>query len=207
MNIVVCCKSVPGLVTDLKVGADGKSLQYKGQLLAINECDEYALEEALVLKKAHGGQVRDSMGGIKSRMSVLCSRQGADKGAGLHATIRGLRYSLGSGFETELISYWTELNRAIPSAASASRRRACLDCHLPTLSSASKCKTKTIIARRNSAAAVSLTEPNCLASGADGIQLTFVPPARRIAHASNWSACSGGEPFEAEPWRRKATAS
>ena len=57
MNIVVCCKSVPGLVTNLSVGSDGKSLQYQGQLLAINECDEYALEEALVLKKAHGGQI------------------------------------------------------------------------------------------------------------------------------------------------------
>ncbi|MBM2803421.1 MAG: hypothetical protein HW419_1314, partial [Deltaproteobacteria bacterium] len=52
MNIVVCCKSVPGLVTNLNISPDGKSLQYQGQLLAINECDEYALEEALVLKKA-----------------------------------------------------------------------------------------------------------------------------------------------------------
>ena len=57
MNIVVCCKSVPGLVTDLKIGSDEKSLQYQSQLLAINECDEYALEEALVLKKARGGQI------------------------------------------------------------------------------------------------------------------------------------------------------
>ena len=66
MNIVVCCKAVPGLVTDLKIGPDGRSLQYQGQLLAINECDEYALEEALTLKRAHGGQVTViSMGGIK----------------------------------------------------------------------------------------------------------------------------------------------
>ena len=43
MNIDVCCKSVPGLVTDLKISADGRTLQYQGQLLAINECDEYAL--------------------------------------------------------------------------------------------------------------------------------------------------------------------
>jgi len=81
MNIVVCCKSVPGLVTDLKVGADGKSLQYQSQLLAINECDEYALEEALVLKKAHGGQVTViSMGGIKSQDVLYYSlAKGADK--------------------------------------------------------------------------------------------------------------------------------
>ncbi|MGH7886815.1 MAG: electron transfer flavoprotein subunit beta/FixA family protein [Candidatus Binatia bacterium] len=68
MNIVVCCKSVPALVTNLKVSGDGKSLEYQSQLLAINECDEYALEEALVLKKAHGGQITVlSMGGIKSQ--------------------------------------------------------------------------------------------------------------------------------------------
>jgi electron transfer flavoprotein beta subunit len=81
MNIVVCCKSVPGLVTDLKIGADEKSLQYQGQLLAINECDEYALEEALVLKKAHGGQITViSMGSIKSQdVLYYALAKGADK--------------------------------------------------------------------------------------------------------------------------------
>ncbi len=81
MNIVVCCKSVPGFVTDLKVGADSKSLQYQSQLLAINECDEYALEEALVLKKAHGGQITAiSMGSIKSQdVLYYALAKGADK--------------------------------------------------------------------------------------------------------------------------------
>jgi electron transfer flavoprotein beta subunit len=81
LNIVVCCKSVPGYVTDLKVGADSKSLQYQGQLLAINECDEYALEEALVLKKAQGGQITAiSMGGIKSQdVLYYALAKGADK--------------------------------------------------------------------------------------------------------------------------------
>lgn len=81
MNIVVCCKSVPGLVTDLKIAADSKSLQYQGQLLAINECDEYALEEALVLKKAHGGQITAiSMGSIKSQdVLYYALAKGADK--------------------------------------------------------------------------------------------------------------------------------
>lgn len=81
MNIVVCCKSVPGFVTDLKIGADGKSLQYQGQLLAINECDEYALEEGLVLKKVQGGQITAiSMGGIKSQdVLYYALAKGADK--------------------------------------------------------------------------------------------------------------------------------
>jgi electron transfer flavoprotein beta subunit len=81
LNIIVCCKSVPGFVTDLKISADGKSLRYQGQLLAINECDEYALEEALVLKKAHGGQITViSMGGIKSQdVLYYALAKGADK--------------------------------------------------------------------------------------------------------------------------------
>lgn len=67
MKIVVCCKAVSGLVTDLKIGADGTAIQYQGQLLAINECDEYALEEALALKRRHGGQITAlSMGNIKA---------------------------------------------------------------------------------------------------------------------------------------------
>jgi electron transfer flavoprotein beta subunit len=81
MNIVVCCKAVPGLVTDLKIGADGKSLQYQGQLLAINECDEYALEEALALKRTHRGQITAiSMGTIKA-LDILyyALAKGADR--------------------------------------------------------------------------------------------------------------------------------
>jgi electron transfer flavoprotein beta subunit len=67
MKIVVCCKAVPGLVTHLKIAADGRAIQYQGQLLAINECDEYALEEALALKRSHGGQITAlSMGNIKA---------------------------------------------------------------------------------------------------------------------------------------------
>jgi electron transfer flavoprotein beta subunit len=66
---------------DLKIGADSKSLQYQSQLLAINECDEYALEEALVLKKAHGGQITAiSMGSIKSQdVLYYALAKGADK--------------------------------------------------------------------------------------------------------------------------------
>ncbi|HEY7319268.1 MAG TPA: electron transfer flavoprotein subunit beta/FixA family protein [Candidatus Binatia bacterium] len=81
MNIIVCCKSVPGLVTDLKVAADGKTIQYQGQLLAINECDEYALEEALALKRNHGGHITAiSMGNIKV-LDILyyALAKGADK--------------------------------------------------------------------------------------------------------------------------------
>jgi electron transfer flavoprotein beta subunit len=81
MKIVVCCKAVPGLVTELKVGPDGKSVQYQGQLLAINECDEYALEEALALKRAYGGDVTViTMGNIKAQdILYFALAKGADK--------------------------------------------------------------------------------------------------------------------------------
>ena len=81
MKIVVCCKAVPGLVTNLKIGPDGKAIQYQGQLLTINECDEYALEEALALKRSHGGEVAVlSMGNIKA-LDILhyALAKGADK--------------------------------------------------------------------------------------------------------------------------------
>ncbi len=110
MRIVVCCKAVPGLVTDLKVGADGKSLQYQGQLLAINECDEYALEEALALKRAHGGTITVvSMGSIKVQdILYYALAKGADQavrvdcesqdprvaGAVLAAALRRLEFDL-----------------------------------------------------------------------------------------------------------------
>jgi len=81
MNIVVCCKAVPGLVTDLRVADNGRSLRYQGQLLAINECDEYALEEALVLRRAHGGSITViSLGSIRVQdVLYYALAKGADK--------------------------------------------------------------------------------------------------------------------------------
>src|SRR5262245_10233258 len=102
MNIVVCCKAVPGLVTDLKIGGDGKAIQYQAQLLAINECDEYALEEALALKRTHGGQVTAiSMGNIKT-LDILyyALAKGADKALRIDSDSQDplveYRYSSGS---------------------------------------------------------------------------------------------------------------
>lgn len=57
MKIVVCCKAVPGVVTEVEAEPNGRYLQYQGQFLAMNECDESALEEAIALKRAHGGDV------------------------------------------------------------------------------------------------------------------------------------------------------
>ncbi len=58
MNIVVCVKQVPE-VTDaqLEINADGTEILKEDLEFDINEWDNYAVEEAVRLKEAHGGKV------------------------------------------------------------------------------------------------------------------------------------------------------
>jgi electron transfer flavoprotein beta subunit len=81
LKIVVCVKAVPGQVSDIKVAAGGKGLEYQSQFHSMNECDESALEEAVYLKKTYGGEVTAlTMGSIKT-MDILYTAiaKGADK--------------------------------------------------------------------------------------------------------------------------------
>ncbi len=57
MNIIVPIKQVPDLVEDLEIDASGKALDRDWLKFKMNEFDEHALEEALLLKEEHGGQV------------------------------------------------------------------------------------------------------------------------------------------------------
>jgi electron transfer flavoprotein beta subunit len=57
MNILVLIKMVPDTVEELRVGADGKTLDTEYLRMIVNERDEHALEEALLLKERHGGIV------------------------------------------------------------------------------------------------------------------------------------------------------
>lgn len=57
MNILVALKMVPDVVEELEVAEDGKSLDLEFLRLIVNERDEHALEEALLLKEEHGGTV------------------------------------------------------------------------------------------------------------------------------------------------------
>lgn len=57
MNILVLLKMVPDVVEELEVAADGKSLNVEFLRLNLNERDNHALEEALLLKDRHGGKV------------------------------------------------------------------------------------------------------------------------------------------------------
>jgi electron transfer flavoprotein beta subunit len=57
MNIVVCVKQVPDTATERKLRSDDKTLDRDAADGVVNELDEYAVEEALRLKEAHGGEV------------------------------------------------------------------------------------------------------------------------------------------------------
>lgn len=57
INIIVLIKQVPDLVEELEIDATGKSLDQQRLRYVINEFDDHALEQALLLKEKHGGQV------------------------------------------------------------------------------------------------------------------------------------------------------
>jgi len=57
MNLYVLLKMVPDTVEELNVAADGKSLDSEFLRFKLSDPDEYALEQALILKEKHGGKV------------------------------------------------------------------------------------------------------------------------------------------------------
>lgn len=81
MNIVVCVSQTPDTTTKIKVGADGKSIDSAGVKFILNPYDEFAVEEALRLREAHGGDVTlVCVGGDSAKENVrLGLAMGADK--------------------------------------------------------------------------------------------------------------------------------
>ena len=57
MNYIIFLKMVPDVVEELKIADDGKKLDDEWLRLKLNECDEHALEEAVILKEKFGGSV------------------------------------------------------------------------------------------------------------------------------------------------------
>ncbi len=57
MNIIVLIKQVPDLVEELELDSSGKDLDREWLKYKVNEFDDHALEEALLLKEEHGGTV------------------------------------------------------------------------------------------------------------------------------------------------------
>lgn len=81
MNIVVCVKQVPDTWSERKLDQDDKTLDRASADGVINELDEYAIEEALQLGEAQGGEVTVlCMGPDKAGESIRKAlSMGADK--------------------------------------------------------------------------------------------------------------------------------
>ncbi len=58
MNIFVFVKRVPDTESKIRIDQDKAAIQEEGLNFVMSPYDEYAVEEALRLKEAHGGQVR-----------------------------------------------------------------------------------------------------------------------------------------------------
>jgi electron transfer flavoprotein beta subunit len=82
MEIVVCVKRVPMTQeVDLEIDAQKKDVRKDSLAYVINEWDNYAIEEAILLKEKHGGTVTALTIGSEDDEEVLrrCLAMGADK--------------------------------------------------------------------------------------------------------------------------------
>lgn len=57
MNIIVAIKHVPSLIDELELNDDGTDLDFDSVDFTLNEWDEQAIEEAVLIKEAAGGTV------------------------------------------------------------------------------------------------------------------------------------------------------
>lgn len=99
MNIVVCVKQVPETAeADLKIAPGGKTVVMEGLPLQINEPDNYALEEALLITEEHDGEVTVVTLGTESSEEVL--RMSMAKGAATAARVADPAFEGGDGIAT-----------------------------------------------------------------------------------------------------------
>ncbi len=82
MKICVLMKQVPDKDAALKINATGLGIDTTDLTFVTNESDSYALEEALLLKEAHGGEVVVCTLGTDSSLQVVkdALSKGADRG-------------------------------------------------------------------------------------------------------------------------------
>ncbi len=79
MKIVVGIKHVPDTEAKIKIGADGKSIDEAGIKWAMSPYDEYALEQALLIRDVRGGEVIVVCAGREASQITL--RKGLAMGA------------------------------------------------------------------------------------------------------------------------------
>ncbi|UCD39713.1 MAG: electron transfer flavoprotein subunit beta/FixA family protein [Candidatus Bathyarchaeota archaeon] len=81
MNIIVCVKHVPETAeAEIEIDGTGTAIKKTGLVFDINEWDDYALEEAVLLKEKLGGTVTAITMGSEDSDAVLrkCLARGAD---------------------------------------------------------------------------------------------------------------------------------
>jgi len=80
-HIVVAAKMVPDLVEELEIGESGTSLDMAWLRLIINEFDDHAIEQAILLKEKMGGEVTIVAPDVEGMEEVLftAAAKGADK--------------------------------------------------------------------------------------------------------------------------------
>src|SRR4029079_13980166 len=71
MKILVLVKHIPDTEAKVKIGADGRSFDDTGVKMVPSPYDEFALEEALLLRDAKGGEVVVACAGKKAAESSL----------------------------------------------------------------------------------------------------------------------------------------
>jgi len=81
VNCIVCVTSVPDTASVIKIGPDGKNIDETGIKWIVSPFDEYALEEALQITEAKGGEVTVVTYGPARAEAALrdCLARGAHK--------------------------------------------------------------------------------------------------------------------------------
>lgn len=81
MNIYVFVKRVPDTESKIRINQEGTNIIFDDLNYVLNPYDEYAVEEALRLKEAHGGQVLAFSVGSEESVTVLrkCLAMGVDE--------------------------------------------------------------------------------------------------------------------------------
>ncbi|MCL4393959.1 MAG: electron transfer flavoprotein subunit beta/FixA family protein [Chloroflexi bacterium] len=91
MDIIVCIKQVPDLVEDLELNEEGTALNRDFLKLVVNEFDDWALEQALLLKEQAGGTVTCLALDAPEVDNTLftCLAKGADKAVKIEGDFAG----------------------------------------------------------------------------------------------------------------------
>jgi len=87
LDIIVCVRHVPETTeADLKIDGSGRNIETRGLVFEINKWDDYALEEAILIKEKVGGTVTTVTVGPEEADSTLrkCLARGADNAIRIH---------------------------------------------------------------------------------------------------------------------------